>query len=275
MKNIKFLLFIVCLVFSLNVIFFNCSFATIYILKDQEEYDIWITNDENLVFKYEKLGYVIWILETRGLSQKSLEPESIETKPQTKVALPPTKELTSTPKTNIEPESIETKPQTKVALPPTTKLTPVPKTNINRDKIIDIFKADALAKWGGDYQMVEYEINNQIEAYDWVIKYAKYSDILEKAKQKWGNDYVMVKYEYENQSETYNWINQQKAYLEIMKKAKQKWGVDYVMVKYEYEQQVNAYEWLETNKGKNPEAFKRASNKWGNDYVMVKYEYEK
>jgi len=73
MKNIKFLLFIICLVFSLNVIFFNCSFATLYILKDQEGKDIWITNQENIVSKYEKLGYVIWILEARGLSKKSLE----------------------------------------------------------------------------------------------------------------------------------------------------------------------------------------------------------
>jgi hypothetical protein len=63
MKNIKFLLFIVCLVISLNVIFFNCSFATLYILKDQEGKDICITNYESLVSKHEKLGYVILILE--------------------------------------------------------------------------------------------------------------------------------------------------------------------------------------------------------------------
>ena len=254
MKNIKFLLFIFCLVFSINVIFFNCSFATLYILKDQEGNDIWLTNNESLVSKYEKLGYVIWILKTVGLFKKSLEPELINYEPQTKIALPPT---------------------TKPIPAPTTKPIPAPTTNTNRDRTIEIFKKEASVKWGSDYQMVNYEIKNQTEAYDWVIKYAKYSDILEKAKQKWGNDYVMVKYEYENQSEAYNWINQQKTYPEIMKKAKQKWGVDYVMVKYEYEQQVNAYEWLEANKNKNPEAFKRASNKWGNDYVMVKYEYEK
>jgi len=259
MKNIKFLLFIVCLVFFLNVIFFNCSFATLYIIKDQEENNICITNQENLVSKYEKLGYAIWILGADGLSQKSLEPESIPNEPQSP----------------LEPESIGSKPQTKVALPPTTKPIPAPTTNSNRDKMVDIFKANALVKWAADSQMVEYEIKEQTEAYDWVIKYAEYSDILERAKQKWGNDYVMVKYEYEEQLKAYNWINQQKAYPEIMKKAKQKWGVDYVMVKYEYEEQVSAYDWLERNKDKNPEAFKRASNKWGNDYVMVKYEYEK
>ena len=71
MKKNKFLLFIICLVFSLNVIFLNCSFATLYILKDQEGKDIWITNNENLVSKYEKLGYLIWILKAVGLSKKS------------------------------------------------------------------------------------------------------------------------------------------------------------------------------------------------------------
>ncbi|GAH44527.1 unnamed protein product [marine sediment metagenome] len=100
MKNIKFLLFIVCLVFSLNVIFFNCSFATLYILKDQEGKDIWITNNEILVSRCEKLGYVIWILKAGGLSQKLLEPESIDFEPQTKVALPPTTELMPASKTD-------------------------------------------------------------------------------------------------------------------------------------------------------------------------------
>jgi len=31
----------------------------------------------------------------------------------------------------------------------------------------------------------------QTETHAWVIKYAKYSDILGRAKQKWGNYYVM------------------------------------------------------------------------------------
>lgn len=259
MKNIKLLFFIVCLIFFLNLIFCTFSFATLYIIKDQEGNNICITNKENLVSKYEKLGYVIWILEAGGLSQKSLEPEYILNEPQSQ----------------LEPESIDLEPQTKVVLPPTTELIPAPKTNIDREKMIDIFKTNALLEWGNNSEMVNYEVKIQTEAYDWVIRQPKYPDIIERAKQEWVNDYVMVKYEYEIQSEAYNWINQQKAYLEIMKKAKQEWSVDYVMVKYEYEQQVSAYEWLERNKDKNLEAFKRASNKWGNDYVMVKYEYEK
>lgn len=73
----------------------------------------------------------------------------------------------------------------------------------SRDKMIEIFKADALVKWGSDYQMVSYEISQQTEAYDWVISQANYSGILDRARQKWSNDYTMVKYEYENQLEAY------------------------------------------------------------------------
>jgi len=221
MKNIKFLLFIICLVFFLNVIFFNCSFATLYILKNQEGKDIWITNQKNIVSKYEKLGYVIWILEAGELSLKPLVPESIPNEPLSQLG----------------PESIDFEPQTEVVLPPTTELMPAPKTNIDREKMIDIFKTNALKEWGNDSRMVNYEVKKQTEAYDWVIKHAKYTDIVKRAKQEWANDYAMVK--------------------------------------YEYEKQVAAYEWLQKNKNRNPEAFNRASNKWGNDYVMVKYEYEK
>ena len=265
MKNIKFLLFIICLVFFLNVIFFNCSFATLYILKNQEGKDIWITNQENIVSKYEKLGYVIWVLGARGLSQKSIEPESIPNKVQPQ----------------LEPESINFKTQTKVVLPPTTKLIPTPKTkliptpNSNRDKIIEIFKKEASLKWGNNYEMVNYTVRNQTQAYDWVVNQTKYPDIMAMAKNKWQNNYEMIKYTYENQVEAYKWGLSQSAYPDILAKAKQKWGGNHEMVKYEYDQQVSAYKWLENNKAKNPEAFKRASNKWGNNYVMVKYEYEK
>ena len=207
MKNIKSLFFIVCLIFFLNLIFCDFSFATLYIVEDQEGNNICITNQENLISKYEKLGYVIWILEAGGLSQKSLEPESIPNEPQSQ----------------LEPESIDSEPQTKVVLPPTKELIPAPKTNTDREKMIDIFKANALKKWVNDSRMVNYEVKKQTEAYDWIIKQTKYPDIIERAKQEWANDYAMVKYEYEKQSEAYNWINQQKAYQKIMIKDIQEW----------------------------------------------------
>ena len=120
-----------------------------------------------------------------------------------------------------------------------------PTLEIDREDMIEIFKANALAKWGDDYQMVDYEVGKQTEAYDWVVKQTKYPEIMERAKSKWQNDYEMVKYTYENQVEAYEWIMRQTAYPDIMERANQKWGGDYEMVKYEYENQVEAYKALQ------------------------------
>ena len=127
MKNLKFLLFIICLVFFLNVIFFNCSFATLYIVKDQEGNNICMTNKEDLVSEYEKFGYAIWILKAGGLTQKSPEPHIFSNESQSQ----------------LKPESIDLEPQTKAVLPSTTELIPAEKTNVERNKMIDIFKANA------------------------------------------------------------------------------------------------------------------------------------
>jgi len=259
MKNIKFLFFIICLVFFLNVIFFHCSFATLYIVKDQEEKNICMTNKEDLVSEYEKLGYAIWILEAGGLRQKSIEPDIFSNESQSQ----------------LKTESIDLEPQTKVVLPSTTELIPAAKTNVERNKMIEIFKANALTWWCNNSEMVNDEVKLQTEAYDWIAKQTNYTNIMARVRKKWGNDYTMVKYEYEQQVEAYNWISQQKAYPEIMLQVIKEWTYDYPKVKYKYEQQVEAYEWLQKNKNRNPEAYKRAINQWGNDYVMVKYEYEK
>jgi|CXWL01.1.fsa_nt_gi predicted nucleotidyltransferase len=80
-------------------------------------------------------------------------------------------------------------------------ITEKPKTE--REKIIEIIKANARTKWGDDYKMVKYEQDNQIEAYNWITKQTEYPDIMEKAENKWGYDFKMVKYEYENQVEAY------------------------------------------------------------------------
>ena len=259
MKNIKFLLFITFLIFFLNLIFCTFSFATLYIIKDQEGNSICITNVEYLVSEYEKLGYAIWILEAGGLTQKSLEPDIFSNESQAQ----------------LKTESIDLEPQTKVVLPSTTELIPASKTNVERNKMIEIFKANALTEWGNNFEMVNNEVKLQTEAYDLTVQQTKYANIMARVRKKWGNDYTKVKYEYEQQVEAYNWISQQKAYPEIMLQVIQEWTYDYPRVKYEYEQQVEAYEWLQKNKNRNPEAYERASNQWGNDYVMVKYEYEK
>jgi len=226
MKNIKFLFFIICLVFFLNVIFLHCSFATLYIVKDQEGKNICMTNEEDLVSEYEKLGYAIWILEAGGLTQKSLEPDIFSNESQSQ----------------LKTESIDLEPQTKVVLPSTTELIPAAKTNVERNKMIEIFKANALTEWGNNFEMVNDEVKLQTEAYDWIVKQTNYTNIMTRVRKKWGNDYAMVKYEYKQQVEAYNWIREQKAYPEIMLQVIKEWTYDYPKVRYEYEQQVEAYE---------------------------------
>jgi len=147
-------------------------------------------------------------------------------------------------KTTPTPAKTETKtaPVTTQAPIPTPTPTPAPQTD--RASMLVILKANATTKWGDNYQMVKYEYDNQVEAYDWVVAQTKYPAIMTGAKQKWDNNFQMVKYEYENQVEAYEWIMAQTAYPEIMAKAKQKWGTNYQMVKYEYDNQVEAYKSL-------------------------------
>ncbi len=90
------------------------------------------------------------------------------------------------------PKVTETKPAETV----TSTTTP---NTTNRESILALLKTTAKAKWGDNYQMVKYEYDNQVEAYDWVIAQTAYPDIMTTAKSKWGNNYQMVKYEYENQ----------------------------------------------------------------------------
>jgi len=195
-----------------------------------------------LVFGVALLAFVILTGATHKPKEKIAQPQP----EKTITTITPVEEIKPTPEVIIpDIETPEPMPAPKTIIPvEETEPTPAPETKTQRDTMIEIFKANALKKWGDDYAMVNYEVKKQTEAYDWVIKYAKYSAILEKAKQEWDNDYAMVKYEYEKQAEAYGWINQQTAYLEIMAKAKQKWGDDYAMVKWEYEKQVEAYEAL-------------------------------
>ena len=66
MKNVKLLFFIICLIFFLNLIFCTFSFATLYIIKDQEGNDVCITNQEKEISKYKLFGYKIYILGGSG-----------------------------------------------------------------------------------------------------------------------------------------------------------------------------------------------------------------
>ena len=142
------------------------------------------------------------------------------------------------------------------------------------ENIPQIIRNNAKTKWGNNIEMVNYEIEQQMNAYNWYISEDKYSNILSNARSKWGNNFEMVKYEYGEQVSAYEWIEEYNNYPNIMSKAKSKWGNNYTMVKYEYEEQVNAYKWLQKNKDKNPKAFNYAISKWSDNYVMVKYEFE-
>jgi len=74
MKNLKLFLLIISLVFFLNIVFFSFSYATLYIVKDQEGNNICITNQESLVSKYKALGYIIITIISSSTKQPS-EPQ--------------------------------------------------------------------------------------------------------------------------------------------------------------------------------------------------------
>ena len=194
MKNIKLLFFIICLLFFLNILFCTFSFATIYIITDQDGKNACLTNQKSQLYKYINSGYILYVVTHSGLSQISFE--SIIDKSQ--------EELKS--------EATISETQTKTKLPTTieTMSASVPKTNANREKVIETLKNNALAEWGNNSKMVSYEVKNQTEAYDWTVKQTKYPDIMEKAKEEWGDNYEMVKYEYENQVKAYEWLKKQK-----------------------------------------------------------------
>ena len=90
MKNIKFLLFIMSLLFFLNLIFCTFSFATLYIVKDQEGNNICITNKENEISKYKLLGYKIYIL---GGSEQEISESTKEEITQESQIIPETENI--------------------------------------------------------------------------------------------------------------------------------------------------------------------------------------
>ena len=122
---------------------------------------------------------------------------------------PPTLIATSMPIQTPTPSPVPTskptqtlKPVSKVITTPTqAPVVSTPQTD--RASMLVILKTNASAKWGDNYEMVKYEYDNQVEAYDWVMAQTAYPDIMAKAKQKWGNNYEMVQYEYNNQVEAY------------------------------------------------------------------------
>ncbi len=222
---------------SVSLIGYNSEYDYCQVKKDKQDgwiACVWIQNLPNKMADY----WDDWEKEKEEVSEPEPETEEVEKNKQ------PIKQSTETEEQTAEQSTETTKTKVEQSTQPKEEAEPEPEPQTDRDKMIEIFKEEASAKWGDDYEMVKHTIKKQTEAYDWVIKNAKYSNILKRAKQKWNNDYEMVKHEYKKQVEAYEWINQQTAHPEIMTRAKQKWGDDYEMVKYEYEKQVKAYEAL-------------------------------
>jgi PKD repeat protein len=73
----------------------------------------------------------------------------------------------------------------------------------SREEAMEIIEANAYDYWGDDYIMVQWEIDLQTEAYDWLVQQTEYPNIMSNAYDYWGDDYFMVKWEYERQVEAY------------------------------------------------------------------------
>ncbi|RIK51735.1 hypothetical protein DCC61_01500 [Candidatus Microgenomates bacterium] len=91
---------------------------------------------------------------------------------------------------------------------PTSTPTPAPQQQVqpswpDRPTAEATVKANAMKEWGDNYEMVQYEFNNQMEAYSWLIQQTQYPAIMIRAQSEWGDNYEMVKYEYENQVKAY------------------------------------------------------------------------
>jgi len=105
--------------------------------------------------------------------------------------------------TEVNKEVVEEKQEITIQPQPTESETKENNIFISREEALAIVKEKAGQDWDTDYSMVKYEIDKQMEAYDWLVKQVDHLDIMRKAKQAWDTDYSMVKYEYEKQVEAY------------------------------------------------------------------------
>jgi hypothetical protein len=79
------------------------------------------------------------------------------------------------------------------------------------DKIKAAIKSQAQEDWGSDYDMVKYEYDKQLEAYEKIMYIVNHSGLagtideilMEDALNKWGLDFDMVMYEYDKQLEAW------------------------------------------------------------------------
>lgn len=133
-----------------------------------------------------------------------------------------------------------------VSLIPTTSpiIEPIPSSTsaMSSNSDYDLIKEYAKDKWGSDTDMIEWEYEQQVSAYE-TINNLPDSDIKSYALSKWkdGNytDWTMVEWEYEQQTAAYNemqktdWVGKQDA----IDKWTENGFTDWTMVEWEYENQ--------------------------------------
>lgn len=66
---------------------------------------------------------------------------------------------------------------------------------------MDTIKADCEAKWGTNYRMIKYCVNQQAEAVNSLVDADIDNEIMSMCRNKWGNNFRMVKYCVNQQSE--------------------------------------------------------------------------
>jgi len=124
-----------------------------------------------------------------------------------------------------------------------------PIANLDWAEVEAVIVEQAESDWPDDYEMQDYQVEEQTAAYNSILSLSIDNDIkeilLNNAYANWEYDFEMVLYEYEEQLLAYTWVQEQVLDTEVKKKimdnAKQSWGDDYEMVKYEYEEQLEAY----------------------------------
>jgi len=154
----------------------------------------------------------------------------------------------------------------------------------NEEEILNQIMEKARSDWPDDYEMQNYQYDNQVDAYYKLKNLPNTSnfhqEILSKAQSDWPDDYEMQLYQYNNQLEAYNEIqglpNTDNYRDEILLKARGDWPDDYEMQLYQYNKQLEAYlkiQQLPYTSNFNRSALSRAQSNWPNDYEMQLYQY--
>lgn len=94
----------------------------------------------------------------------------------------------------------------KVTPPAQTSKNPI--LNLDPAEVASVIEANAKADWVDDFEMQDYQIENQTNAYNQLKAVVIDNDVkktqIENAMSEWGMDFEMIQYQYDNQMEAYN-----------------------------------------------------------------------